>query len=124
MSYEVVIPLAGFEEETHFKIEQIDSFFYIIKSQPNDIEIRVISLDNIKDIGFDIDDDIVEKLELTENSKYSVYYIFVLQNPVKKSIVNLLAPLVFNHDSKKMAQIQLDLDTFGLETLEKLIPNF
>lgn len=124
MSYEVVVPLAGFDDETHFKLEQIDSFFHLIKSEPNDIEIRVISLDNIKDIGFEIEDEIVQKLELNEKSNYSVYYIFVLQNPVKKSIVNLLAPLIFNHDKKKMAQIQLDLDGLGLETLEKIIPNF
>lgn len=124
MSYEVVIPLAGFERETYFELEQIDSFFSLIKSKPNSIEIRVISLVDIKNIGFDLDDETVEKLELNEESNYSVYYIFVLQNPVKKSIINLLAPLIFNHDTKKMAQIQLDLDNLGLETLEKLLPNF
>lgn len=124
MIYEVVIPLAGFENETQFEIEQIDSFFSLIKSKPNGVEIRVISLDNIKNIEFDIDEDAVKKLELDENTDYSVYYIFVLQKPVKNSIINLLAPLVFNNDKKKMAQIQLDLDNLGLETLEKLIPNF
>jgi flagellar assembly factor FliW len=123
MVYEVVMPLAGFEDENKFELEKIDDFFSLIKSKPNGIEIRVINLDTIRNIGFDIDEETVSKLELTDNSSYSIQYIFVLQNPVQKSIVNLLAPLIFNNDTKKMAQIQLDMDNLGLETLEKLLPS-
>ena len=123
MMYEVVIPLAGFEDENKFELEKIDDFFSLIKSEPNGIEIRVINLDSIRNIGFDIDEEAASKLDLRENSNYSIQYIFVLQNPVEKSIVNLLAPLIFNNDTKKMAQIQLDMDSLGLETLEKLLTN-
>lgn len=122
MVYEVVMPLAGFDDEIKFELTQIDNFFSLIKSEPNGIEIRVITLQDIKNIEFDIEDEVVEKLDLNENSKYSVFYIFVLQSPVQKSIVNLFAPLIFNHDNKKMGQIQLDMDNLGLETLDKLLP--
>ncbi len=122
MVYEVVMPLAGFDDEIKFELTQIDNFFSLIKSEPNGIEIRVITLQDIKNIEFDIEDEVVEKLELTENSNYSVFYIFVLQSPVQKSIVNLFAPLIFNNDNKKMGQIQLDMDNLGLETLDKLLP--
>lgn len=123
MVYEVVVPLAGFEKENKFALEKIDDFFSMIKSEPNGIEIRVISFDSIKNVEFEIRAEDAKKLELKENSSYSVFYIFVLQNPVKKSIVNMIAPLIFNHDSKKMAQIQLDMDSLGLESLENLLPN-
>lgn len=121
MIYDVVVPLAGFDAETQFELEPIDSFFSMIRSKPNNIEIRVINLEGVDNIQFDIDDEVAKKLELDENSKYSVHYIFVLQKPIEKSIINFLAPIIINDDKKKMAQIQLDLDYLGLETLEKYL---
>ena len=46
-------------------------------------------------------------LEMNQNTKVSVYNIMVLQKPVEKSMVNFLAPLLFNEDNGTMGQAVL-----------------
>ncbi len=47
-------------------------------------------------------------MNLKEDTKVEVYNIIVLQNPIEKSVVNFLAPLVFNMDNMTMGQVVLD----------------
>jgi flagellar assembly factor FliW len=82
-----------------------------------------MNFDAIKNFEFDIDDEEANKLQLQENTNFSVYYIFVLQHPVDKSIVNMFAPIIFNHDTKLMGQAQVEIGSLGLEVLGNLIPN-
>jgi flagellar assembly factor FliW len=124
MIYKVTIPLAGFEDEEEFEFVKVDTFFSFIKSTHSELEIRIMNFDAIKNFEFDIDDEEANKLQLLENTNFSVYYIFVLQHPVNKSIVNMFAPLIFNHDKKLMGQAQVEIGTLGLEVLENIIPNF
>ena len=47
-------------------------------------------------------------MDLKENSRVEVYNIVVLQNPIEKSVVNFIAPLIFNYDNMTMGQVVLE----------------
>lgn len=65
----------------------------------------------LREYSFDIPTTIKILLDLKEDSKVEVFNIVVLQNPIEKSAVNFLAPLVFNHDNMTMGQVVLDATT-------------
>ena len=61
-------------------------------------------------------------LNIKENSKVNVYNIVVIQEPLEKSAINFLAPIVVNEDNKTVGQAVLDSNThpnFGMaESIE------
>lgn len=124
MEYEVAIPLAGFEEETAFIFEKVDNFFSTITSLESEIVIKLMNFNALSNISFELADEYIKKLEINDISDINIYYIFVLQNPVKNSVLNMYAPVIFNDRAKKMGQVQLDLNNIGLETIEAMLPGF
>jgi flagellar assembly factor FliW len=121
MEYEVVVPLAGFENEHTFVYEKIDNFFSSIKSESSGIELRMMNFDSLKNIDFDLPEWFIEQMGIKDVNDISVYFIFVLQSPATNSVVNLFAPVILNNKNYKMGQIQLKLDEVKLETLENIL---
>jgi len=109
MAYEVKSPILGFEDTKEVELQEIDSLFTSMKDAKNDkISFTLVNPFLLRAYDFEISDEIKELLSINDDSKISVYNILLIQKPLEKSLINFLAPLVVNHDSKQLAQIILD----------------
>ena len=127
MNIKAVIPILGFEQTLHFKLEPIDEIFYQLTNKeaetPSFTLIQPAALRD--DYIFDLPKGIAEKLELTTIEDAMVLNIMILQTPIENSHINFMAPLIFNMEKGVMAQVVLDsvkYPTFGLaDPLSKFI---
>ena len=62
--------------------------------------------------SFDVPTPMQVLLEIEEKSKINVYNTLILQKPLKKSVVNFLAPVVFNEDNQTMGQAVLPIKEY------------
>lgn len=109
MVFEVKAPILGFDELVKVKLNKIDDFFSSLKNADKSAPaFTIINPYALREYSFDIPSSIRVLLDLKEDSKVEVYNIVVLQNPIEKSVVNFIAPLIFNHDNMTMGQVVLD----------------
>lgn len=124
MSYKVVIPIDGCEEETEFELTKLDDFFSVIKGVDTGVNLRLMSFGALKSIAFELPEDFRNKLEIEDIQDISIFYIFVLQTQVSNSSMNIFSPIIVNNKSNKMGQIHLNLEELGLSSLNDLLPGF
>ncbi len=124
MSYKVVIPIDGCEEETEFELTKLDDFFSVIKGVDTGVNLRLMSFGALKSIAFELPEDFKNKLEIEDIQDISIFYIFVLQAQVSNSSMNIFSPIIVNNKSNKMGQIHLNLEELGLSSLNDLLPGF
>jgi flagellar assembly factor FliW len=122
----VKTPILGFEQTETVKFEQIDTMTAKITDTKNpDISFTLVNPYALREYSFDVPSPVQVLLEMTETSKINVFNILVLQKPVEKSLVNLLAPLLFNEDNGTMGQAVLsgrDYPDFGVSVeIEKYL---
>jgi len=109
MSYKVSAEILGFPETTNVELREIDELFStLIDTNDENISFTVVNPYLLREYSFDIPSDIKVVLEITPESKLSVYNILVIQKPLEKSVINFLAPIIINHDNNKLAQVILD----------------
>jgi len=109
MAYAVKSPILGFENTKEVELEEIDLLFTSMKDINNEnISFTLVNPFILRDYDFEISDETKELLSINDDSKISVYNILLIQKPLEKSLINFLAPLIVNHDSKEIAQIILD----------------
>lgn len=123
MSYEVKADILGFEKIKKVEIVKIDELFATMKDAENtDISFTIINPYLLREYSFDLPSYVKVLLDINEKSNVSVYNIVVVQNPLEKSAINFLAPIVINHDNNTAAQALLDAKNhpdFGMaETIE------
>jgi len=109
MVFEVKSSILGFDELVKVELSKVDEFFSSLKNV--DASLPAFTLINpyaLREYSLDIPNSIRVLLDLKENSKVEVYNIVVLQNPIEKSVVNFMAPLVFNYDNMTMGQAVLE----------------
>ena len=127
MEFKAIRPMYGFEDIRLFELEKIDEVFLKLSSKEGRaITFTLINPYSIRnDYEFEIDDELTEKLELANSKNILIANVVVLAKPVEKSRINFLAPIIFNFDNKKFAQIILDnriYQNYGLlEPLKKYI---
>ena len=111
MLFDVVQPLLGFENITRITLEKIDEIFMRLES-PDSKEITFTLVDPfaLREYSFDIATATQELLEIDEKSNVLIYNIVILQSPIENSVVNFVAPIVFNTSSKKAGQIIISND--------------
>jgi flagellar assembly factor FliW len=108
MIYQVKTPILGFEQTESVKFEKIDEMTAKITDTKNpDISFTLINPYALREYSFDVPTPVQVLLEMDQKSKINVYNILVLQKPVEKSLVNFLAPLLFNEDNGMMGQAVL-----------------
>ena len=91
------------------EIVEIDNMFATLKDVDNEsISFTLVNPYVLREYSFDVPIAIQTLLEINENSKIKVYNIVVIQQPLEKSQVNFLAPIIVNEDNKKLAQLVLD----------------
>jgi len=123
MSYDVRGEIIGFPDTVKVEINEIDDLFStLIDVDNNSISFTIVNPYLLREYSFDVPSDIKILLDITAESKLSVYNILVIQKPLEKSVINFLAPIVINHDNNKLAQFILDPKKhpdFGMaETIE------
>jgi len=110
MTFEVKSPILGFEDLTKVELTKVDDFFSSLKNSEKPLPaFTLVNPYALREYSFDVPSDVKVLLELKDGSKIEVYCIVVLQNPIEKSVVNFIAPLIFNLDNGKMAQVVLDV---------------
>ncbi len=109
MVFEVKSPILGFDELVKVEFNKVDDFFSSLKNvEGNNPAFTLINPYALREYSFDIPVGIRILLDLKEDSKVEVYNIVVLQNPIEKSVVNFIAPLIFNHSNMTMGQVVLE----------------
>jgi len=108
MEYEVKIELSGFKDVNKFKLEKVDEVFSILKSLDDEIQISLVNPYKLTNYSFDVPNAVKALLELKEDSQLEVYLVLLLSNPKEDSRANFLAPIIFNSDNGRMAQVILN----------------
>lgn len=108
MIYQVKTPILGFEQTEAVEFQKIDEMTAKITDIKNpDISFTLINPYALREYSFDVPTPVQVLLEMNQESKINVFNILVLQTPVEKSLVNFLAPLLFNEDNGTMGQAVL-----------------
>ncbi len=124
MSYTVVVPIDGYEEETEFELIKLDDFFSLIQGKETGVKLRLMSFGALKSLAFELPEEFKEKLGIESLEDVSIYYIFVLQAHVSNSSMNIASPIVVNNKTKKIGQIHLNLSELGIDLLNEKLPKF
>lgn len=105
--YKIALPLLGFEEieKIDFKIID-DNFASLILNKREGITFTVVNISFLQHAAFDfnIDDKTLELMNITNREDFDIFFCIVLQDPIEKSIVNLVAPILINKNSKLIGQ--------------------
>ncbi len=108
MKFEIVEPLLGFEDVKEVELQKVDGIFMKLSSEQNkQVSFTLIDPFALLEYDFEVPDSIKEKLEISDDSNLLALNIILIQKPIEDSLVNFIAPLVFNTDNNKVAQVIL-----------------
>ena len=108
MSYEIKGHILGFEKTRKVDIKKIDDMFAtLVDTENENISFTIINPYMLREYSFDLPSNIKSLLEIKEDSKVSVYNITVIQQPLERSAVNFIAPIIINEDNKTIGQAVL-----------------
>ncbi|MCE3038750.1 flagellar assembly protein FliW [Helicobacter anatolicus] len=109
MRYDLKSPILGFEHITEVEFEKIDDLFAKISNKKEQFEIFLVNPYMLREYSFEIPNYISLLLELNAQSGVEVYCAMVLQKNREDSMVNFLAPIVFNTQNAKAGQVVLSM---------------
>lgn len=112
MVFSVTNPIPGFTQIKTVELEQIDDFFMRLKSQQDDTTFMLINPFMLREYDFEVPEYFKSILQLEENSNTLVFNIMIVSKPIETSVINFIAPLVFNTDKKLVAQVLLDSNKY------------
>ncbi|MDD5373735.1 MAG: flagellar assembly protein FliW [Sulfurimonas sp.] len=109
MKFDVCVPILGFEDVKEVILEKIDDIFMKMQSVTDKhISFTLINPFVLREYDFEVPDNIQNLLEIDKNSNLIILNIILIQTPIENSIVNFAAPVLFNTDNHKAAQIILN----------------
>ena len=108
MVFSVRSPIPGFDQIKTVELEQIDEFFMRLKSCEDDTVFMLVNPFMLREYDFEVPEYFKNILELEEGSNTLVYNIMIVSTPIETSVINFIAPLVFNADKKLVSQVLLD----------------
>lgn len=112
MTFDVKSPIPGFDQIKKVKLEKIDDFFMQLKSCNDETVFMLINPFLLREYDFIVPDYFKTLLELEDNSNTLVLNIMIVSTPIETSVVNFIAPLVFNTDKDSVAQVLLDSNKY------------
>lgn len=125
MIYQIKAPILGFEHITSVELTRLDEYFAKIASDDKSLEMMLVNPYSLREYSFTIPRYIEMLLGLDKDSSVLVYCIVILQRDVEESMVNFLAPLLFNTKDKVAGQVALsmmDYPDFGFkDTLKSFL---
>lgn len=108
MVFKVKSDILGFENIKEVELNKIDDLFLTIKDvDDSTVAFTLVNPYLMRDYEFDLPNSLKALLEINDNSNINVYNVAVVKDPLDESSINFLAPLIFNHDNKTMAQVAL-----------------
>ncbi|MFC3848305.1 flagellar assembly protein FliW [Helicobacter baculiformis] len=126
MHYQLKSPILGFENIMEVELTKIDDLFSKVSSLDGSISLVLANPYKLREYSFSIPKYIELLLELDASSEVEVYCVVVVQKNLEDSMVNFLAPLIFNPSNGYAAQIPLsimDYPDFGFrETIKSFVP--
>ncbi len=101
--------IPGFESLRDFQFQLYNELFGLLTSreEPSKTFITVNPFDFFANYEFELSDDQAEELGIADPSQIVIQCIVTWHSDFKKSTANLLAPLIFNWESKTGKQIVL-----------------
>ena len=108
MEFEICSPILGFENVKHVTLEKIDDIFMKLHAAEDArISFTLINPFVLREYDFELTAHSQELLDGNQNSNLLVLNIVLIQTPIEDSLVNFIAPMIFNTDTKKAIQIVL-----------------
>lgn len=116
MKFEMCVPLLGFESTKKVELLKIDDVFMKMQSvTDNNISFTLINPFVLREYDFEVSSNIQELLGINENSNLVILNIVIVQTPIENSMINFAAPIIFNTDTKKAAQVIIsNSDEYGI----------
>ena len=116
MKFEINTPLLGFENIKQVELQKIDDVFMKLQATEDEhISFTLINPYTVREYDFEVPEKIKEELGITKESNLLIFNIVLIQTPIENSIVNFIGPLVFNTDTKKVAQVIItDSNKYGI----------
>lgn len=115
MKFDIVSPILGFEDIKEVSLEKFDDIFMIMRcTKEKHISFTLIDPFVLREYDFEVPQNLQEALGVDKNSNIIVLNIVLIQNPIQNSVVNFAAPMIFNTDNNKAAQIVLTDSSFGV----------
>lgn len=112
MKFEITTPLLGFENVKDITLEKIDDIFMKMQAVDDDfISFTLINPFVLRNYDFEVPQNIQDSLEINDKSNLLTLNIVLIQNPIEDSVINFIAPIVFNTDNNKAAQVILQEST-------------
>ncbi len=112
MTFEVKTPIPGFDQVKKVELEKVDDFFMRLKSCDDDTVFMLINPFLLREYDFEVPEYFKNLLELEEQNSTLVLNIMIVSTPIETSVVNFIAPLVFNTDKQCVAQVLLDSNKY------------
>jgi len=120
MKFDMQVPLLGFEDIKEVTLEKIDDIFMKMQSVDDKyVSFTMIDPFVLREYDFEIPDNIQKMLEVNDDSNIIILNVVLIQTPIEESVVNFIAPIVFNTDNNKAAQIILQ-ETLTYTVAEKI----
>lgn len=103
--YNVVLPIAGFGDFKSLKVEKIDDFasFLVFDEKTKIAVVNINYLNKVK-FDFQIDQEVLKKMNINSKDDFDIYFCVVSQEPVENSIINLVSPIFINEKDKLVGQ--------------------
>ena len=116
MKFEINTPLLGFENIKQVELQKIDDVFMKLQaSEDEHISFTLMNPYAVREYDFVVPEKVKEELGITTESNLLIFNIVLIQSPIEESIVNFIGPLVFNTDTKKVAQVIInDSNKYGV----------
>lgn len=109
MTFNLKAPILGFEQINSVEFKESDEFFATLEDKNNSgIFFTLVNPYRLREYSFDLTPEVQKQLGINEKSSLMVYNILALGRPSEESVVNFLAPIVFNCDNGTAAQIVLN----------------
>lgn len=108
-TYHIKAPILGFEHITEIELLELDEYFAKITSPDKSLEMMLVNPYMLREYSFTIPKYIELLLGLDRESPVLVYCIIVLQRNLEESMVNFLAPLIFNTKDNLTGQVALSM---------------
>ena len=112
MIFSVKAPIPGFEAIKEVELEKIDEFFIKFISKSDATTFTLINPLMLRSYEFEIPEYFRTLLEINEKSNILILNIMIIATPIETSTINFIAPLVFNVDTKSVAQVILDANQY------------
>ncbi|MDR2905592.1 MAG: flagellar assembly protein FliW [Helicobacteraceae bacterium] len=128
MKFKIKAPILGFDQVKEVDLQESDELFAAITDTDNSgLAWTLVNPYHLREYSFDLTPQVQETLKINEKSNLLVYNVLVRGNATDDSVINFLAPIVFNKDEQIAAQLVLDgkqYPEFGVaQKLSEFVPS-